>query len=125
MQTPAGKTASPLLAMDPEALQLVWTKCTFRTKLALACTCRELQQESQGWDWGRVPSHRWQQQGLDWWLSHRKLACWNEYVVQTNGSMDRDGDYEAAEGVQAAWEPGQGKLMSSSLLGVKPDLPLQ
>ena len=111
--------------MDPESLQLVWTKCTFGAKVALSCTCRKLQQESQGWRWGRVPLQRWQRDGLHWWLSHRELSHWNEYVVQTNGSMDRDGDDEAAEEVQAAWEPGQEKIMSGSLPGVKLDLPLQ
>ena len=111
--------------MDPDDLELVWASCTFGAKAALACTCRELQQKSQGWHWNRVPSQRWQQDGLRWWLSHRKLSSWNEYVVQTNGSMDRDGDYEAAEKVQAAWEPGHGKVMSGSLPGVKANLPLQ
>lgn len=111
--------------MDAEALQLVWANCTFGAKAALACTSRRLQQKSQGWSWGRVPSQRWQQAGFQWWLSHKKLSCWNEYVVQTNGSMDRDGDYEAAEKVQAAWEPGLGKLTSCSPAGVKPALPLQ
>ena len=58
MQTPDAKPPSPLLAMDPNALQLVWASCTFGAKAALACTCRELQQKSQAWQWGTVPSQR-------------------------------------------------------------------
>ena len=120
MQTPAGKTASPLLAMDPNALQLVWASCTFGAKAALACTCRELQQKSQGWHWGTVPSQQWRQVAFRWWLGHRKLAYWDDqYVVQTPVSMQRQGDYEAAEKVQAAWQPGNGDKLRSAP-GMKP-----
>ena len=79
-----------------------------------------LQQSSQTWYWGRVPCSRWQEVGFQWWLKHRQLSRWNEFVVQTNGSMGRDGDYEAAEKVQASWEPAQEKVMSGPLPGVKP-----
>ena len=130
VQIPADEPASPLLAMDANALQLVWESCSFGAKAALACTCRELQQRSQAWQWGTLPSQRWRQVALHWWLSHRKLAYWDEqFVVQTPVSMKRQGDYEAAEKVQAAWEPGKGKSYScNGFPGVKPagcHLPVQ
>ena len=114
--------------MDPNTLQLVWDSCSFGAKAALACTCRELQQRSQAWQWGTLPSQRWRKSALRWWLSHRKLAYWDEqFVVQTHVSMQRQGDDEAAEKVQAAWEPGTGDSFCSAP-GVKPagcHLPLQ
>ena len=78
MQTPDDEPTSPLLAMDPHALQLVWAKGTFSAKAALACTCRELQQKSQTWQWGTVPSQQWRKSALHWWLGHKKLAYWDE-----------------------------------------------
>ena len=130
MQKPDEKPPTPLLAMDPNALQLVWASCTFGAKAALACTCRELRQKSQAWHWGILPSQQWRQVALHWWLGHKKLAHWDEqFVVQTPVSMQRQGDYEAAAKVQAAWEPGKGKwYRCKGMPGVKPagcHLPLQ
>ena len=106
--------------MDPNALQLVWAKCTFGAKAALACTCRELQQKSQAWQWGTVASQHWRKVALHWWLRHRRLAYWDEqFVVQTPVTSQRQGDREAAEKMQAAWEPGYGNY-SGSAPGVKP-----
>ena len=120
MQTNDDKPTSLLLAMDPNTLQLVWDSCSFSAKAALACTCRKLQQKSQAWQSGSLPSHRWQEVGFHWWLKHRKLSHWNEFVVQTNGSMGRVGDYEAAKEVQASWEPAQEQVMTGPLPGVNP-----
>lgn len=116
VQTPDDELPSPLLAMKSRNLQFVWAKCTFGAKAALACTCRELRQKSQAWQWGRVPGQ--QEDAFQWWLSHRRLAHWNEFVVRTSVSMPSQGDFEAAQEVQAVWEPGQGKVMSGSLPGV-------
>ena len=121
MQTPDTKP-SPLLALDPNALQLVWASCTFGGKAALACTCRELQQKSQAWQWGTVPSQQWRQVAFQWWLRHIKLAYLGEgFVVQTPVSAKRQGDYGAARKVQAAWEPGEGRsYRRTGLSGGKP-----
>lgn len=108
MQTPDDEQPSLLLALDPNALQLVWAKCTFGAKAALACTCRELRQQSQAWHWGTVPIQRRREVAI-WWLSHKGLAWWrDQFVVQPPLSMEMLGDYEAAGKVQAAWEPGKG-----------------
>lgn len=129
MQTPDDKPPSPLLALDPNALQLVWDSCTFGAKATLACTCRELQQKSQAWQWGTVPSHQWRKVAFHWWRGHRGLAYWgDQFVVRTPLSMERQGDYEAAEKVQAAWEPVHEWKPFRSAPGVKPagcHLPLQ
>ena len=122
MQTHDDKPPSPLLAMDPNALQLVWASCTFGGKAALACTCRELQQKSQAWQWGTVPSQQWRNLAFQWLLNHSKQAYWGEgFVVQPPVSMERQGDPEAARKVQAAWEPGEGRIHKRRCLsGVEP-----